>query len=68
MTRLTVLNNRHERIIKLNRINMYVCTGTPERKINQYYNLLLEIKKQKYNEIAKNTNCETIKESILRMI
>jgi len=68
MTRLQILNNRYEKIIKLNSINKYVCSGTPERKIKQYYNLLLEIKKQKFEWIKNNTNCEQIKESILNMI
>ena len=68
MTRLQVLNNRYEKIIALNSINMYVCIGTPERKIKQYYRLLLEIKKQRYEWIKNNTNCEQIKQSILNMI
>ena len=68
MTRLQVLNNRYEKIIELNGINRYVCSGTPERKIKQYYNLLLEIKKQKYEWIKNNTNCEQIKQSILNSI
>ena len=68
MTRLQVLNNRYEKIIELNIINGYVCSGTPQRKRNQYYNLLLEIKKQKFDFIKNNTNCEQIKQSILNMI
>jgi len=68
MTRLQVLNNRYEKIIELNGINRYVCSGTPKRKIKQYYNLLLEIKKQKYEWIKNNTNCEQIKQSILNSI
>jgi len=68
MTRLQILNNRYEKIIKLNSINKYVCSGTPEHKIKQYYNMLLEIKKQKFEWIKNNTNCEQIKESILNMI
>ena len=68
MTRLQVLNNRYEKIIELNSINKYVCSGTPERKIKQYYNLLLEIKNQKYEWIKNNTNCELIKQSILKSI
>ncbi len=68
MNRLQVLNNRYEKIIALNSINMYVCSGTQERKIKQYYRLLLEIKKQRYEWIKKNTNCEQIKQSILNMI
>jgi len=68
MTRLQVLNNRYEKIIELNSINKYVCSGTPERKIKQYYNLLLEIKNQKFEWIKNNTNCELIKQSILKSI
>ena len=68
MNRLQVLNNRYEKIIELNQVNRYVCSGTPERKINQYYNLLIEIKKQKYEWIKNNTNCEQIKQSILNSI
>ena len=68
MTRLEVLNKRHEKIIALNSVNKYVCSGTPECKIKQYYNLLLEIRRQKYKTIKDNTNCEDIKQSILNMI
>ena len=68
MTRLQVLNNRYEKIISLNSLHKYVCSGTPERKIKQYYRLLLEIKKQRYEWIKNNTNCEEIKQSILNMI
>jgi len=68
MTRLQVLNNRYEKIIELNQVNKYVCSGTPERKIKQYYSLLLEIKNQKFEWIKNNTNCEQIKQSILNSI
>jgi len=68
MTRLQVLNNRYEKIIALNSINMYVCSGTPERKIKQYFRLLLEIKKQRYEWIKNNTNCEEIKQGISNLI
>lgn len=68
MTRLQVLNNRYEKIVSLNSINMYVCSGTHERKIKQYYRLLLEIKKQRYEWIKNNTNCEEIKQGILNLI
>lgn len=68
MNRLQVLNNRYEKIISLNSINMYVCSGTPPKKRKQYYNLLLEIKNQKYEWIKNNTNCEQIKQSILNSI
>ena len=47
--RLSVLNDRYEKILELNRINRYVCTSSSERKTNQYYNLLSEIKKQQYS-------------------
>ena len=68
MTRLQVLNNRYEKIVELNSLNKYVCSGTPERKIKQYYNLLLEIKNQKFEWIKNNTNCEKIKQSLLNSI
>jgi hypothetical protein len=67
MNRLQVLNNRYGKIIALNSVHRYVCSGTPERKIKQYYKLLLEIKKQRYEWIDKNTNCKQIKQSILNM-
>ena len=68
MTRLKVLNNRYEKIIALNNVHRYVCSGTPERKIKQYFRLLLEIKKQRYEWIKNNTNCEEIKQGILNLI
>ena len=68
MNRLQVLNNRYEKIIELNIIKGYVCSGTPPKKRKQYYNLLIEIKKQKYEWIKNNTNCEKIKQSILNSI
>ena len=46
--RLSVLNDRYEKILELNKINRYVSTLSSERKTNQYYSLLSEIKKQQY--------------------
>lgn len=68
MNRLETLNNRYDKIIELNSRNHYTITGTPDKKIQQYYRLLLEIKKQRYEWIKNNTNCEQIKQSILNMI
>lgn len=68
MRRLDVLNNRYERIIELNNINRYTSSLAEERKRNQYYNLLLEIKKQKYIWIKNNTNCEQVKQAVKNMI
>ena len=68
MTRLQVLNNRYEKIIALNSVHRYVCSGTQERKIKQYYRVLLEIKKQRYEWIKNNTNCEQIKQGISNLI
>lgn len=68
MRRLDVLNNRYERIIELNNINRYTSSLAEERKRKQYYNLLLEIKKQKYIWIKNNTNCEQVKQAVKNMI
>lgn len=45
--RLDVLNARHERIIQLNSVNHYVGSYADERKRNQYFGLLVEIRTQK---------------------
>lgn len=68
MRRLDVLNARYERIIELNNINSYTSSLAEERKRKQYYNLLLEIKKQKYIWIKNNTNCEQVKQAVINMI
>lgn len=44
MTRLNQLRNRREKLISLNAVNHYTMSDHP--KIQKYYTVLLEVKKQ----------------------
>lgn len=59
MTRLQVLKNRRERLIRLNGINHYTQTGNC--KIEKYYRILLSIKKQINDIECINVRPEKVK-------
>jgi len=44
MTQLQILRNGRKRLIRLNEINHYTQSGNP--KIEKYYRLLLDVKKE----------------------
>lgn len=73
--KLMVLNERLEKLIELNQKHHYTASGTPEKKIKQYYNLLLMIRNERqdiYIEKRKNESysghLETAKNNITTIL